>query len=48
MEAKMRTHIKANELDMVFDAISNMNIQQARDDDTDGGNDVSSRTPLIC
>jgi len=48
MASKMRKHIKANEVDMVFDVILNKNIQQARDDDTDGGNDVISLTPLIC
>ena len=38
----MRKHLKANELDMAFDVILNINIQQARDDDTDGGNDAAA------
>ena len=38
----MRKHLRANELDMAFDVILNINIQQARDDDTDGGNDAAA------
>jgi hypothetical protein len=30
MEAKMRKHLKAGELDMAFDVILNVNAQQAR------------------